>query len=308
MIEILTDAQLPLEQGCVLSLGNFDGVHIGHARLIDTLASEKQHCKAAVFTFAEHPLNLISDRKIVKYIIGSSDKMKYLYELGADAIYFADFEAMKDYTPEKFVDKILMKKFNPRLIVCGENFTFGRGKSGNTKDLGRMLTERGVECRIMPPVTYEGQVVSSTLIRSLITNGDMEKAEKLLGRKYSIMLPVIHGREIGRKIGVPTINQLFPHDRVVPKFGVYACVCEINGVMHNGIANVGVRPTVSENEPGPICETHIFEFGELLYDKDVRVSFCKLIRSETKFDSIAELKEQIYKDIEECKNYFRGMN
>ena len=305
LIEILTDAQLPLENQCVLSLGNVDGVHIGHAKLIKILAEAKNDDKAVVFTFAEHPLNLMSEQKVVKYIIGSSDKMTYLNELGADAIYFADFEAMKDYTPQRFVDEVLLGKFHPRIVVCGENFTFGRSKSGSAKDLSQMLNAKGVECLIVPPVKYDGKVVSSTLIRSVISEGDMEMAEKLLGRKYSIFLPVIHGREIGRTIGFPTINQLFPSDRITPKFGVYACICEINGISHYGIANVGVRPTVSENERNPICETHIFDFGEQLYDKDVRVSFCRLIRAEKKFNSLEELKNQISNDVKESKKYFQ---
>ncbi|MDD2268514.1 MAG: bifunctional riboflavin kinase/FAD synthetase [Eubacteriales bacterium] len=304
MIEILTDDMLPLEGGCVMSLGNFDGVHIGHAQLIKELAAAKNSEKAVVFTFAQHPLNLISDKKPVKYIIGSSDKMKYLGELGADAVYFADFAEMKDYSPERFVDEVLIKLFNPKTVVCGDSFTFGQGKSGNAELLSEMLRERGVSCIVVPPVKVRGRVVSSTLIRSLITEGKLEEAEELLGRKYSIILPVIHGRAYGRTIGVPTINQLFPPDRIVPKFGVYACLCEIDGILYEGVANVGVRPTIAEPTPEPLCETHIFEFSERLYDRDVRVIFCSLIREEEKYGSLEELISQIMKDIEDCKKYF----
>ena len=305
MLNILTDNMLPLKDGCVLSLGNFDGVHIGHAGLIHALTAVKADKKAVVFTFAQHPLNMLTDKKPVKYIIGSTDKMKYLGELGADAIYFADFSEMKDYEPEWFIDEILIKLFCPSTVVCGENFSFGKGKSGSSSYLKKRLAQKGIECIIVPPVTSEGRVVSSTLIRQLISEGKVEEAEMLLGKKYSIILPVIHGRAYGRTIGVPTINQLFPSNRIVPKFGVYACRCEIDGELYEGIANVGVRPTIKEATPEPLCETHIFEFSELLYDKAVRVIFCKLIRDEKKFNSIDELITQIQTDIDDCKAYFR---
>ena len=305
LLDILTDDMLPLEDGCVLSLGNFDGVHIGHAGLIHAQTAVKGGKKAVVFTFAQHPLNMLTDKKPVKYIIGSTDKMKYLAELGADAIYFADFNELKDYEPERFIDEVLVKLFRPSTVVCGENFSFGKGKSGSSAYLKQRLEQKGINCIIVPPVTSDGRVVSSTLIRQLITDGRVEAAETLLGRKYSIILPVIHGRAYGRTIGVPTINQLFPPDRIVPKFGVYACRCEIDGELYEGIANVGVRPTIKESTPEPLCETHIFEFSELLYDKAVRVIFCKLIRDEKKFNSLDELIKQIKIDIDDCKAYFR---
>lgn len=304
-MNIITDNDLPIFNKTIVSIGNFDGVHIGHRCLIETLTeiSEKKKMKSIVFTFAENPKNILTGGE-VKYLTGTEDKMRFLSEFGAENIYFADFSELCGLTPEEFTENILVKKFNADTVVCGFDFRFGKGRSGNAEGLKELLGKHGTDCVIVAPVFYEGNPVSSTVIRKLIGEGDAEGAEKLLGRPYSFKLPVIHGRQIGRSLGFPTINQVFPEYRIVPSYGVYAVICEHNGIEYMGIANIGIRPTVSKNEDRPVCETHLFNFNGNLYDHTVSVKLKKKLRQEIRFSSLEELKEQINKDIKTAKAYF----
>lgn len=304
-MNIITDNDLPIMHKTIISIGNFDGVHIGHRLLIKTLASQsaEKQLDGIVFTFAQNPKNLLTSGE-VKYLTGTEDKMRFLSEYGAKNIYFADFAEIGGLSPEEFTDNILVKKFNADTVICGYDFRFGKGRAGSAEDLERLLGRHGIKCIITPAVYYEGQPVSSTEIRRLLSEGDVEKAEALLGRSYCFTLPVIHGRQIGRSLGFPTINQVFPEYRVIPAYGVYAVVCEANGNTYNGIANIGIRPTVSKSGDSPVCETHLFGFSGDLYNHAVRVSLKKRLRQEIKFNSLDQLKEQIKTDMQAAEEYF----
>lgn len=304
-MNIITDNDLPIMLKTIISIGNFDGVHIGHRLLIKTLASQsaEKQLDGIVFTFAQNPKNLLTSGE-VKYLTGTEDKMRFLSEYGAKNIYFADFAEIGGLSPEEFTDNILVKKFNADTVICGYDFRFGKGRAGSAEDLERLLGRHGIKCIITPAVYYEGQPVSSTEIRRLLSEGDVEKAEALLGRPYCFTLPVIHGRQIGRSLGFPTINQVFPEYRVIPAYGVYAVVCEANGNTYNGIANIGIRPTVSKSGDSPVCETHLFGFSGDLYNHAVRVSLKKRLRQEIKFNSLDQLKEQIKTDMQAAEEYF----
>lgn len=302
---IITENELPIINKTIVSIGNFDGVHIGHKLLIETLAavSEKKQLQGIVFTFAQNPKNILTCG-VVKYLTGTEDKMNFLSEYGAESIYFADFEELCGLSPREFVEKILIKGFNADTVVCGFDFRFGKGRSGSTDSLKEILGDYGIDCIIVPAVYSEGVPVGSTKIRRLISEGDIERAEQLLGRPYCFTLPVIYGRQIGRSLGFPTINQVFPEYRIVPVYGVYAVICEANGNEYKGIANIGIRPTVTKKGDGPVCETHLFDFNGNLYDHTVRVKLKKKIRNEIRFSSLDELKAQIKKDIEIAEEYF----
>ncbi len=304
-MNIITDNDLPIMHKTIISIGNFDGVHIGHRLLIETLASQsaEKQLDGIVFTFAQNPKNLLTSGE-VKYLTGTEDKMRLLSEYGARNIYFADFADIGGLSPEEFADNILVKKFNVDTVICGYDFRFGKGRAGSAEDLVKLLDRHGIKCIITPAVYFEGQPVSSTAIRRLLSEGNVERAEKLLGKPYSFTLPVIHGRQIGRSLGFPTINQVFPEYRVIPAYGVYAVVCEANGTIYNGIANIGVRPTVSKFGDSPVCETHLFGFSGDLYNHAVRVSLKKRIRPEVKFDSLDQLKNQIKADMQAAEEYF----
>ena len=304
-MNIITDNNLPIMNKTILSIGNFDGVHIGHRILIETLANQsaEKQLEGIVFTFAQNPKNLLTSG-VVKYLTGTEDKMRFLSEYGAKNIYFADFGDIGGLTPEEFANNILIGKFNADTVICGYDFRFGKGRAGSTEDLSKLLGRHGINCIVTPAVYYEGRPVSSTEIRRLLGEGDVERAAALLGRPYSFTLPVIYGRQIGRSLGFPTINQIFPEYRVIPAYGVYAVKCEANGTFYNGIANIGVRPTVSNSGDGPVCETHLFDFSGDLYNHTVRVSLIKRLRQEIKFNSLDQLKDQIKQDMQVAEKFF----
>lgn len=299
-MSIITARDLPLEGGCVVALGNFDGVHLGHVRLIEK-AAENAAARGVpniVFTFEETPKNTLA-----KHITRSSDKLRLLELCGASGVYFEDFETCRHLPPQDFIEDVLIRRFDAKTVVCGYDYRFGVRRSGDAGALARILEENGRDALIVPPVKVNGVIVSSTLIRQYIKDGEINKASELLGRRYSFNLPVVEGRHLGKRIGFPTINQHFPEYQLVPAYGVYACLCEIGGVFYKGVSNIGVKPTVSASGE-VICETHILDFNEDMYRRDVRIFLFSRLRDEIKFSSLEKLKEAVAKDVEGAKNYF----
>lgn len=299
-MKIITVRDLPFDGECVISIGNFDGVHLGHAKLLEKAAeiAEEHGIPMVVFTFEDTPKNSRS-----KHITRSSDKLRLLEIHGAAGVYFEDFETCRNMTPREFIKSVLIDRFNVKTVVCGYDYRFGINRSGDAAVLSRILEEYGRNAVVIPPVTVNGVVVSSTLIRQYIKDGEINKASELLGRRYSFNLPVVEGRHIGRKIGFPTINQHFPEYQLVPAYGVYACLCEIGGVFYKGVSNIGVKPTVSDSNE-VICETHILDFNEDMYRRDVRIFLFSKLRDEIKFDSLDELKAAVANDVKLTRNYF----
>lgn len=294
---IIEEEKLPLEGGCVLTIGNFDGVHIGHRSLMAATVNKARETglPSVVYTFKQHPQELFAGSSF-KYVISSEDKEQLIAEQGIDCYYSVDFEKVKEMSPADFVASELVGKFKVKHLVCGYDFSFGKGGVGTPQLLAELLSEYGVEVTVMPAVMFGGEEVSSTRLRALIAEGDMEKAASFLGRYYSFKLPVGEGLRIGRFLGSPTINQQFPKDRAIPVFGVYAVFCDIEGVVYGGVANIGVRPTVTGGRALPVCETHIFGFGGDLYGKSVRIYLYKRLRAELRFANLTALSEQITKD------------
>lgn len=286
---------------CAIALGNFDGVHIGHTALLGaTLDAARKHgLTSAVFTFLKHPATVLADRSAPS-LTTIHEKVKIFEKLGFERVFFADFAALRDYTPERFVSEILCERTNARLVVCGESFRFGRHGAGDPAYLSELM---GGKVVIFPPVRLYGEDVSSTRIRASLECGETELANEMLGRPFSIDFPVLHGKELGRTIGVPTINQSFPSGHIIPARGVYACKVMLEGVDYPAVANVGFRPTVEL--PDRInCETHIIGYKGWLYGRRVKVSFYKRLRDERRFDSLDELAAHIALDIEQVKDYF----
>lgn len=288
-----------------VALGNFDGLHIGHIKLIDEILyhSKRENIPSVVWSFRQHPENMIRGDITVKRITTLDEKAELLSSKGVDYLVLEDFNAVRDLSPDEFIKNILIDSLHARLVVVGFNFRFGKNAAGTSEYLSRELKKYGVTVKIIPPVIYGDTLVSSSVIRALIENGSMEQAALLLGRPFFISFPVIHGRAFGRTIGIPTINQLFPDNHIVPERGVYATACHIDGLPYLGVCNVGVRPTVSNAET-VTCETHIIDFVGSLYGQNIRVEFYKKLRSETKFSSVDKLQDQIKRDIEETKSYY----
>ncbi len=284
-----------------VALGNFDGVHIGHTELIKkaVLYAKQNKIPSSVLTFSE---NIKSGATITS----TAQKLEIFDNLGVDAVFLAEFSEIKDYSPEAFVNDILKKKCGAVGAFCGYNFHFGKGGLGNAELLKELM--QPYDTIICEPVMSECVPVSSTAIRLLLGSGEVEAAAKLLGRKFYIDAPIYKGKQLGRTIGIPTVNQRFTEGKSVLGGGVYACKVYFDGMEYIGCANVGVRPTDSLDKHEINCETHILGYYGDLYGKNVRVEFYHRIRSEIKFDSLEDLVCQVKKDIENTEEYFKLNN
>ncbi len=287
-----------IKNGCVLAIGGFDGVHIGHRAMLASLADESKRLTlpAAVFTFD------ISDgpKSEAKLLSLWEDKLSLLAENGVKIVFSSPFTAIKDMSARDFAEELVWRQFGAKSIVCGYDFRFGKGREGDASFIKSLLSPKGVTVVTPQAVLFNGAPVSSTLLRSLIASGDIKTANSLLGRNFGFTAEVIHGRKLGRTLGFPTINQKYPASLRLPAFGVYAVECVIDGERFGGVANVGIKPTVgAENEP--ICETYIFDYCGDCYGKAVRTELIAFIRGEQRFASLDELKTQVESDKENAK-------
>lgn len=305
-IDLKTMCEEVLSGPLALAIGNFDGVHIGHRALLervreaaDALRGEIPHIRTGVWCFAQPPSAYLSD-KPVPQLSTLEEKLACFAEAGIDCCILADFPTLKDFSPDRFVREVLMDTCDCRHVVCGFNFTFGARGQGNAETLRRYF---GNALTVVDPVCLGDGVVSSTAIRSELSRGDVEGAAAMLGRRWSVCLPVLHGKALGRKLGFPTVNQRFPAGHILPAFGVYATLCEIDGVCRPAVTNVGIRPSVDDGE-AVTCESHILDFNADLYGKDIRVHFCTYLRAELKFESLAVLETAVQNDIAETRRYF----
>ncbi len=192
------------------------------------------------------------------------------------------------------------------VAVCGFNFRFGRGGTGDAPLLAELMKECGGECLIQQPVFRKGHIISSSALREHIIEGDMDAVYDMTGHPFSICFPVVRGKQLGRRIGIPTINQDFPAGHIIPRPGIYACTVSVGEDLFLGVANIGTRPTVSDD--GRVnCETHIIDYSGILYGKAIKVDFYRLIRNEKKFNGVEELRDQIKRDITAAMNFFGDM-
>lgn len=283
------------EGGCA-ALGNFDGVHMGHKALF---REAEKYSPAVVWTFSSpakpnSPTPLLTDL---------GERLRLFSLCGMEYAVVEDFHELKDLSCEEFVKYRLSEKLRLSRVVCGENYRFGKGGTGNAADLCALCEKYGIECTVVPPVTDGGSEVSSSRIREYIRCGNTEHAERLLGHLYSFSSPVIHGKRMGSAFGVPTVNQKIPEGMAVPANGVYATAVTVDGEVFAGATDVGVRPTV-EDGGALFCETNIIGCTGDLYEKTVRIGFIKRIRGEEKFSSADSLFTQIRKDAEICAAIF----
>lgn len=296
--------QLPPE-GSAVALGNFDGVHLGHQKIIAVCVSlaKKEGLASVVWSFAEHPGKFLGGGKSFGSILNLQEKTRLFMEMGVDLFMAENFAAVRDLSPREFCRKILVETCRARVVVCGFDFRFGKGAQGTGETLKEILEPQGVRVVVVEPVLQNGEKVSSTAIRAFLEAGDMESAARLLGRPYFVSLPVEHGKELGRKLGFPTINQNFPADFAPLKKGVYAVRVNFDGKEYRGVCNIGSRPSVDDGEKVNI-ETHILDFSGDLYGKTIRVNFDSFLRNEKKFATLEELKNQVRLDKEHAKQYF----
>lgn len=286
-----------------LCLGFFDGIHQGHQIVIkNTVNFAKQNgLKSALITFAEHPLCLLHGYD-VKYISTLEDKLKLIEKLGIDYVYILDFDReLAQKSAYDYLKDVLVNNFKPKAITTGFNHYFGMKKQGNTTFLYNHQKEFGYKYFEIPPITYNNIVVSSSIIKEYLSNGDILTANKLLDYNFSFKSVVQQGQKIGRTINFPTINLEYPITLIKIPYGVYAVNVEYNNKKYKAIANWGLKPTVN-NTLNPTFEAHLLNFSEDIYGKPVRVEIKDFIRNEIKFLSVKELKKQIEKDILAIKN------
>ena len=281
------DLQTP-EGELAAALGSFDGLHLGHRQVIGNTLSVPG-LRPAVITFQQNP-SVSLQKKPVPLLTTNEQKLALLEEMGVEVVYLLPFDRIRDMEPEDFVEA-LYRVCRVRALSCGFNFRFGKNGRGDAGLLKELCREKGIELSVTPPVSVAGETVSSTRIRACLEQGDVQQAGQLLGRPFGYDFEVTHGRQLGRTWGTPTINQPFPAGYVLPRFGVYASLVEVEGQKYYGVTNIGVKPTVGSD--CALSETWIPEFSGDLYGKKVPVELLDFIRPERKFDSLDQLKNEI---------------
>tara|TARA_Y100001934_G_scaffold32437_2_gene36459 strand:- start:1003 stop:1932 length:930 start_codon:yes stop_codon:yes gene_type:complete len=289
----------------VVSIGNFDGVHLGHVRLLGLLKEKAQTLgvKATAMTFEPHPHEFFSPQNAPPRLLRWRDKIEKLTDAGVDQVFSLRFnQALAQTSAEEFVRKYLVEGIGVRHVVIGDDFRFGRKRGGDVHLLRELGAQWNFNISTVDTCIIGEERVSSTRIREVLRQDDFDAAALLLGYRYAIHGKVAHGDKRGRTIGFPTANIVLPHDNI-PVWGVYAVLMHFAGsAAQTGVANVGIRPTVGGDRV--LLETHLFDFAKDIYGERVRVEFKAKIRPEQRFDSFDALKQQISKDVIAARRYF----
>ena len=289
----------------VLTLGVFDGLHIGHQQIMKTVVERSRVCRATAtaITFDPHPRAVLHPESAPPLLQTLDQRLTNLEVLGIEQAIVIKFDTDFASQPaERFLERIVHDRLQAREVYLGQGFAFGKDRGGNIELLRSMSTKLGSTADEVPEVTLRGKRVSSSAIRRLLTDGKVNLARRMLGRPYGVEGVIIRGDRRGHTIGFPTAN-LRPQNRVIPKFGVYATATLIDGTWRRSITNIGVRPTF-EAASDPSIETYVFDFDGDLYGSVLRVRFLHRIRDERKFNGIEELTAQIERDTQTARNYF----
>ncbi|MFH1791913.1 MAG: riboflavin biosynthesis protein RibF [Candidatus Omnitrophota bacterium] len=292
-----------------LAIGVFDGVHKGHQKVIRTLISEarKNGARACALTFDPHPLRVVCPGRAPLMLISLKHRIKVLRRSGISRIFVMKFDKrLARVKARDFVEKILIGRFKVKGIVVGEGFRLGRGREGTVPALRDMARTHGLYFRTVPNMRRNNEIISSTAIRRLVTEGKLREASSMLGRPYSVLGTVVHGRKQGRIMGFPTAN-LDLHHEAIPPSGVYAVKVLIGETMHNGILNIGFRPTFGKNAAEKTVEAHIFGFKKRIYGKDAEVFFIRKQRAERRFGDKDLLRDQIRRDADSARRILKRL-
>lgn len=289
----------------VLTLGVFDGLHLGHQRIMQTVVERAKATKAhaTAITFDPHPRAVLHPESAPPLLQTLDQRLANFEVLGIEQAIVVKFDSEFASQPaEAFLSNIIRDRLHAKEVYLGKGFAFGKNRGGNIDLLRQKSKELGFIADEVDEVQIRGQRISSSTIRKLLADGRVNLARRMLGRPYGVEGIIIRGNRRGHTIGFPTAN-LKPHNRVIPRFGVYATATLIDGVWRKSITNIGVRPTF-ENDAEPSIESYIFDFDGELYGDVLRVRFLHRIRDERKFNGIDELKAQIEKDTLRARNYF----
>ena len=286
-----------------LAIGVFDGVHLGHQAVISTSA---QHARAAngtpvVVTFDPHPEKVLRPKTAPHLLTATPHKIALIRNLGMAHLLIITFDKQFAATePEEFVHELVEHSKSLREICVGHEWSFGKNRRGNLKLLNQFGARFDFGVVGIPPVTVNGELVSSTTIRKAVETGDLAKAAQMLGREYTVLGTVVSGDNRGKKIGFPTAN-LSAHNEQFPPNGVYFAEAKLEGVIYPGVVNLGYRPTVDTRKSERILEIHLFDFDHDIYGKDLEVRFIRYLRPETKFESVEALVRQIGLDVKQAR-------
>ena len=286
---------------CVLCLGNFDGVHVAHAMLAAEAAelAEQLGTVPGAFCFTRPSGDYLNPAP-PPHLTSTHGRLVQLFAAGAQMALLASFPAMRDLTPEEFI--AFLESNGCVGVVCGYDFRFGKRAAGTAQTL---LAHFGTErTRIIPAQTIDCKRIASTAIRELLMHGEVQEAALMLGRPWTLDAKVYHGKHLGSAWGFPTANQYFPEKGVVPAHGVYAVRCTFDGKTYQGVANVGLRPTVEGGRRRVNCETHLFDFEGDLYGKHLQTAFYAYLRPEQKFEDADALRAAISADVQKARDYF----
>ena len=298
----------PRHRGCVATIGNFDGVHVGHQAVISQLAEKSVEfgLPSLVVIFEPQPLEFFAPDKSVARLTRLCEKLQALRHLAVDRVLCIRFNRMfADLPAQQFIDHVLVEKLNVKYLVVGDDFRFGHSRTGNYALLQAAGQQHGFHVTHMHTLGIDGERVSSTRVRAALAAGDLMLTEKLLGRRFRMSGRVAHGNKLGRQLGFPTAN-LFVHRKVTPVAGIY--IVKLFGVDDHplpGVASVGTRPTVD----GTRCllEVHLFDFNREIYGCQVHVEFLKKLRDEERYDSLETLRRQIEIDAAQARSYFGNL-
>jgi riboflavin kinase/FMN adenylyltransferase len=286
----------------VATIGNFDGHHLGHRALLQTVVetARKAQGTALVLTFEPHPVKILAPHVDLRFLTSPEEKLVHLEAAGIDEVVFLDFSpAFAAMSPDQFTQDILHRSLNLCELFVGNHFAFGKGRAGRIDDLKRLGGEYGFRVHPVPPVMIEGDVVSSSRIRQLIQTGNVERAAMLLGRIYGIRGTVVQGMHQGQAMGWPTANLRLPADRVVPPDGVYAARTIHGTQTYDAIAYIGTRPTFGAGER--LIEVNLLDQTCDLYGQEITVQFVARVRGDHTFASADELSKQIVRDVEQAR-------
>ena len=316
-MKIISDLENVKLKNAIITIGKFDGNHIGHQLLFDTIRKLKRDGDCTVvFTFNIPPAVMTESGQADTVRTIQTHDERYFSEDFAGIDYVVEFPFNKHtmaMEPEAFVKEVLVEKLGAKSIVVGEDFCFGKDRKGNVDVLRELGTRFGFTVHALKKIAFQPEdferpvEVSSTLIKEEILRGNMEDVRKMLGKPFSMTGEILHGKHVGSTIGFPTINFAAPAEKILPPNGVYATKTTIDGQKYNSITNVGKRPTFDDGEFRTV-ETNIFDFNEDVYGKTARVDFYRFIRPERKFASPEELMEEIDQNVQEVAAYFKDLH
>lgn len=302
---IRDDTGLEGLRGSIVTLGNFDGIHLGHARILEKVAERASalDLPSVVYTFEPHPVRVVAPGVSLPLITDLEDKSTLIEGFGIDYLVLARFtKEFASKHPREFVEEVVVGKLRAEEVWVGHDYSFGKGRSGTVDYLTELGGELGFEVNVIPAFRIDGEIVSSSRIRELVGEGRVDRAAKLLGRNYRIKGTVVRGRDVGKALGFPTAN-LEVENELVPAEGVYAAWAVVDGRRMEAVVNIGTAPTFDRGER--TVETHLMDFDRDLYGARVALEFAKRLRSERTFESKEALAAQIKKDTAEALEILR---